>query len=661
MHKAATPSPPSPAGHVGNLPTLSPTQTRVNLRRASTAPLAAEGRRALHSNGLSPAARPEVALPSSFVPPWARRRRSLKKQESNTSLTSQCSENRFNSPWREDSIRNINGVRYSTHGTQLGYEARTVLRGCGPCRAVFSAAVHSTVFALCSPLKICISLCIFVVSFIGMSVVGALPATQNVTVASSDLYDLDELSELQHFLNGLLAFLLALYVSNAVARWWEMRNACVGVLWDSIDRLSMWAAAWMSTGTVADTAARALILRYGLLSHALLFKHARGQLHQSTDVVEAGLSDLVDLKLLKMPEAEKLAPLYGKAHVVWAWQAAFWTCALSQHASSGQNPTTSKEAHAATPSNRPKPIPHAEHLMPLVMESCARARDAISIGLTYVSTQQPFAYVHMLALSVWIATVINALLAGLKLAYLDPKLLAGGFALPQPSSWPLVLACVARLVFLPVMYDGLLGLAITLENPFAESAAGSGFPSEMYEHDIHAECSAMAMGVDSIDPSWWQSTGRSHLGSIGERSAMGEASQTRKAAQEEWCFGPKTRLQSRCKGSTAPRDTVLRSRARMIARIGTLSRITTAEPMGTATVVPLSRLPESPDTQSLRLSARLRLPHEQHEARELTTHVAPPCPRACSTAQLSRAASTGDVNQSLSFKRDADPTPPTAA
>ena len=377
-----------------------------------------------------------------------------------------------------------------------------------------------------------------------------------------------------------------------------MRNACVGVLWDSIDRLSLWAAAWWSGGTAADTAARALVLRYGLLSHALLFKEARGQLRQSPNVADAGLSDLVALRLLKIPEAEQLAPLPSKAHVVWAWQAAFWACAMTPSSSKG-----CKKAGETAPSSRLTSIPHAAHLVPLAMEACARARDAISIGMTYVNTQQPFAYVHMLAFSVWIATTINALLAGLKMAYLDPKLVSGCFEFPQLASWPLIFSCVARVILLPLMYDGLLGLAITLENPFQSSSAASCFPSELFEHEIHSECSAMAMGVDCIDPlNWWPSTGVS-FGSRREHSSSSTTEASNAAAQQEWDFGPKTRHRPCRSGDHAPGGReIFQDRARVIARVGTLSRFAASalsDPeRGTSRrvapgVIPLARLPES--------------------------------------------------------------------
>ena len=469
-------------------------------------------------------------------------------------------------------MRTLGGVRFSSSGIQLGYESHESLRGCGPCRTIFSAAVHSTVFALTSPLKMFVSFCIFAASFISMSAPGVVhPVVHSNSTSEEtgwnprmDHYDLDELYEIYHFFNSLLAFLLALYVSRAVTRWWDMRNSCVGALWDSIDTLCMWAAAWWSAATVADKTSRALVLRYGLLSHALLFKQARGELRQANSVADAGLADLVALKLLREHEAKKLAPLAGKPHVVWAWQARFWTLAMSQ-------PDKTSTANKST-EGRSQPalskVPNAEHLSPIVMSTCARGRDAISVGLTYVATQQPFAYVHMLALSAWIAVLLNALLAGLKLAYLDPKLLGGGWHWPQPASWPLVLACVTRLLFLPVMYDGLLGLALALENPFLVS----GFPSELYEHDIHSECSAMCKGVDAIDPAiWWPSTGVRSLGgdlcekpSPDSTEALGESCEDLQRADEEWCFGPQANVGR------------FRRRVRTVARLGSLNRLATA-------------------------------------------------------------------------------------
>ena len=408
-----------------------------------------------------------------------------------------------------------------------------------------------------------------------MSIVGALPV-------GNQAYDLDELTNFFNFFQGLLTFLLALYVSRAVSRWWDIRVQSIGALWDSICKLNMWASAWWSHSAGSEIGTRATVLRYGLLSHALLFKEARGELRESRSAADAGLSDLVDSNLLKHAEALQLAPLPFKAYVVWAWHTTFWTRALTSGSNYGG---ACSDAPAGKEANRGTiiPIPHAAHLMPLVMDTCGRARDAISAGLTHVTTQQPFAYVHLLALGCWVAVVLNALLAGLKLAYLDPKLLSSGIAWPGPSSWPLLVACVGRLFVLPIMYDGLLGLSVALENPFLSS---TGFPSDLFEHEMHAECTAMAKGVDGIDATrWWHAAGTDR-GKVATR------------AKREWQFG-----RHKCTASPQPvppsQGHSLRGRAHALARLVTLKRIVTS-------VAPAEQMPREEQGASVMSFAGLR-------------------------------------------------------
>lgn len=522
-----------------------------------------------------------------------RRRRpsfSAKSSEPDSQLDNADIEN----TWNEKTVKKRNGI--TTQGERmLGYDSRTVLRGLGPWRTLFTMARHSTVFALAEPLKICASVLIFAVTFVSMSYAPALPG-------GAELYDLDELTDLLNFFNALLSFLLALYVSSSVKRWWDMRVTCIGELWDSTCRLSMWASAWWCSGSSQDSAARALVLRYGLAAHALLFKEARGELQQSKNDVDAGLADLLEHRLLRPAEARVLAPLPSKAAVVLSWLTGFWSRALamqpqppySQDAASlslanlfikclnelpaettGGSPSRAatiaelvdtlrkeqtSEAHPSTvPKNEKKgltPIPHAAHLMPLVMQECAKASDAVSHGLTHVSTQQPFAYTHLLALSVWVAVIINALLAGLTLAYTsDPEVMTGEWRWPTASSWPLYFSCIARLVVMPVMYDGLLGMGAQLENPFLSN---HGFPHELFEHDIHAQCQAMARGMEPIESGkWWRAIGLDgHVErhgnterSMGKPSLLSEDSfsftETSMLPEDLWRFGPEIKKERR--------------------------------------------------------------------------------------------------------------------
>lgn len=264
----------------------------------------------------------------------------------------------------------------------LGYDSRTVLRGLGPWRVLCSAAIHSTVFALTSPLKLLCSLVISFGIFISMSRACTTPDGR-------DAYDVDELAAIMEFFNSLLTFLLALYVTRSVARWWEMRQCAVGGLWDAIGCMSMWAAAWWDSGSEQDAAARALVLRYGLVLHSLLFKEARGELSVSVSPSDAGLDELIKSRLLKPAEARTLAPLPSKAYVVLTWLTAFWTKVFSMsqdtytESSERQSATmTAKSSATKFKSKMMTPIPHACHMMPIVMGQCAAARNAISAGLS---------------------------------------------------------------------------------------------------------------------------------------------------------------------------------------------------------------------------------------------------------------------------------------
>jgi hypothetical protein len=75
--------------------------------------------------------------------------------------------------------------------------------------------------------------------------------------------------------NAALAVRAGPYVGLAVSRWWAVRKDGVGALWGAVDDLAVWSACFFNSGTLADHSARALVLRYGLLSHALLYKQAR--------------------------------------------------------------------------------------------------------------------------------------------------------------------------------------------------------------------------------------------------------------------------------------------------------------------------------------------------------------------------------------------------
>ena len=397
--------------------------------------------------------------------------------------------------------------------TLLKYDADKTLRGCGPFRVLFSAAISSTVITMASPTKLICSLVIAVGTYMCTVILSLRPlergtdkfngadtatdvnGTAAVAYAAADFpgrdaFDLSEISNALGFINSLLGFLLGLYVSSAVSRWWSMRMNCVGGLWGCVDDLMLWAAAWWSSGSEADDMARHIVLRYGQLSMILFFAQARGELSETDDPDTAGLTDCINSLLLTPAEAEALAPLPSKPQVVWAWIAAFLTKALSR----------SGEATAGDIT----PVPHAAHLMPHVMDKCAVARGCIGGGLAHVDTQQPLAYAHLLSLMTWTCVILNALLMGLKLAYDGVATDANGWFVFNPG-WPLIFGGIVKIIIMPVCYDGLLGVGTILDNPLGYDH--NNFPSEAFAHYMHAESKAYCTGVDAVRESWWEGTG----------------------------------------------------------------------------------------------------------------------------------------------------------
>ena len=87
-----------------------------------------------------------------------------------------------------------------------------------------------------------------------------------------------------------------------------------------------YATIWFNSGSTADTRARELVQRYGLLAHMLLYKDARGQM---------GLEDAIGKGILLPEEAIVLTPLPSRSQMVFTWLMDFWSRATSPN----PNPT----------------------------------------------------------------------------------------------------------------------------------------------------------------------------------------------------------------------------------------------------------------------------------------------------------------------------------
>jgi hypothetical protein len=330
----------------------------------------------------------------------------------------------------------------------LKYDARKLLSGLGTWRALRSQTRDATVLY-------------------GTGLGVKLPLFTAISAAFCTLgpfleSDIDEAAgALNLLIAGGLFFLLGPYVGTSVSRWWSVRKECIGGLWGTVDDLSSYAAAWFSSRSAADMEARALVLRLGLASHALLYKQARGE--------DSELADLVSAGLLRNDEAAALAPLPSKAQVVWTWMTAFWTKALG-----GSLALT--------------PPPHAAQLMPLVMDKCMKGRGAIGSALCFIDTQQPFVYLHLLALITDVALGVNAMAVGLhtgrqlastahcrhqqtpNIGEGDAEALCRAAIFSEsPINLALLIGLAAvRVAAFTFIYNGLLGIGVALDNPLGD-------------------------------------------------------------------------------------------------------------------------------------------------------------------------------------------------
>ena len=292
------------------------------------------------------------------------------------------------------------------------------------------------------------------------------------TTATAGSNSEEALTSLNTMLATGLFFLVGPYIGGSVTRWWAVRKDGIGGLWGAVDDLCMWAAAYFDQKTSADRTARSLVLRYGLLSHALLYKQARGEEDQLDDLLAAGL--------LLPHEQEALQPLASKPLVVWAWLSHFWAQALA-----GELQVT--------------PIPHAAQLAPMVLGKCAQGRGALGLSLSYVDSQQPFPYVHLLALLTDLALIVNAAAVGLSVGR-DLQ-----DADTHRAEVMLLLLCAfLRIGAFVLVFNGLLAVAVVLDNPLGDDSAD--LPALAYHSYMKKECDSFSAAVDAIDKhhGWWE-------------------------------------------------------------------------------------------------------------------------------------------------------------
>merc|ERR1719420_2454751 len=92
---------------------------------------------------------------------------------------------------------------------------------------------------------------------------------------SASRLDPKEINTISKYMNAFLPFLFAMYLSTVFGRWWTMRTAGIGQMWQVVDDLCILTA--VNCPGEQFKAHREAMLRYGLLCQALIYQLARNE------------------------------------------------------------------------------------------------------------------------------------------------------------------------------------------------------------------------------------------------------------------------------------------------------------------------------------------------------------------------------------------------
>lgn len=311
--------------------------------------------------------------------------------------------------------------------------------------------------------------------------------TKRSTVYRVSDSHMDAMRTIAAYSTTLLGFMLSLFVSNVIKRWWTMREKAVGGLWTAVTDTTQFLAIRLTDP--ADAPFKERILRLGLLSHRLLYlemgetvvkrrdvyipvveRHGSGSLLgdaiRGEDVVHGGsetLDDLIEVGLLTEAEKRELENQRRMAQLVWIWINRLGRDKLVERIEAKQ------VAGGVCGQTR------------TFDAICLKAKVAVEDVFVYTQTQLPFQYVHLLAFTVMMSNLLLAVKCGVAIGR--------GLAPPVEYVNPMVEAF--QVLFVPFSYHAFLRLCDDLSNPFGDSLNGNNFPGYSYHCEMRDECLAL--------------------------------------------------------------------------------------------------------------------------------------------------------------------------
>lgn len=259
--------------------------------------------------------------------------------------------------------------------------------------------------------------------------------------------DVETYDRLASQTTSLVPMVIGLYISNSLARWWALRETSIGHVFSCLIDVTMLMAAqrpepeWKSL--------HIQLAKFGLVSIQLIIRAARRR---------EDIDDLVTDELLTQDEVDYLLQLesFQRPVAVWAW-----ILRMCQFAWTGLPP----------PEFNP------------IQLLCVEAKSSIDNIYTYLRTQLPFAYVHLVACLAHIQNLAAALHGGLKIS----------LEFHNTETW---IREIGMATVVCLIYQGLLGLSYIIEDPFGD---------DMLDFPVKSFTAYVMASIRAVQEAQWNS------------------------------------------------------------------------------------------------------------------------------------------------------------
>lgn len=306
--------------------------------------------------------------------------------------------------------------------------------------------------------------------YIGLSAVIAVLFVR--FVSSPAKINPDAMSKVSNYFNTFLPFLFGIYLNNIFNRWWAMRTQGVSGLNNSLNSMCVILSSQLHGHESRDI--KKLLLRYGLLTHELIYRVARKTDGNLQDLVQSGALMAEECAIIS-----ELSPGPGRPQAVFVWIQLLWDGLLRQ-----------------------KLIPWHAHQV--VLHLIAEGRTATKTIFTHLNTQIPFAYVHLMACLVHFNLLILSLQAGMIFAKAIGIIIAAKNPAPgkhtdsDTGASTLLVAQIIYLTMVPMLYLGFLELSQEISDPFGTDL--NDFPRAQFHNVMQDENESFIHMAETMPP-----------------------------------------------------------------------------------------------------------------------------------------------------------------